>query len=156
MSELALEASPVVRTEMLIRRPAREVFNAFIDPRVTMQFWFTRSSGPLEAGHRVRWEWEMYGVGTDVIVREVVQDKCIVIAWDEPATTVEWTFDGRDDGTTFVTITNTGFTGSGDSVVRQAIDAMGGFCYVLAGLKALLEHGVRLNLVADHFPDAHV
>ncbi len=25
---------------------------------------------------------------------------------------------------------------------------------VLAGLKALLEHGVALNLVADHDPDA--
>jgi len=26
---------------------------------------------------------------------------------------------------------------------------------VLAGLKALLEHDVVLNLVADHHPDAH-
>ena len=30
---------------------------------------------------------------------------------------------------------------------------MGGFSLVLAGLKALLEHGIQLNLVADHFPD---
>jgi hypothetical protein len=27
-----------------------------------------------------------------------------------------------------------------------------GFSLVLAGLKALLEHNVRLNLVADRFP----
>jgi hypothetical protein len=27
---------------------------------------------------------------------------------------------------------------------------------VLAGLKAFLEHKVRLNLVPDRFPDAHV
>jgi hypothetical protein len=32
---------------------------------------------------------------------------------------------------------------------------MGGFTLVLAGLKALLEHNVVLNLVADHYPDAH-
>jgi len=32
---------------------------------------------------------------------------------------------------------------------------MGGFTLVLAGLKALLEHDVELNLVADHYPDAH-
>jgi len=28
-----------------------------------------------------------------------------------------------------------------------------GFAFVLAGAKALLEHGVLLNLVPDRFPD---
>jgi len=28
----------------------------------------------------------------------------------------------------------------------------GGFTIVLAGLKALLEHNIQLNLVADRFP----
>jgi len=32
---------------------------------------------------------------------------------------------------------------------------MGRFSLVLAGLKAWLEHGIELNLVADHAPDAH-
>jgi hypothetical protein len=30
---------------------------------------------------------------------------------------------------------------------------MGGFTLVLAGLKALLEHNIRSNLVADRFPE---
>jgi uncharacterized protein (DUF2249 family) len=33
---------------------------------------------------------------------------------------------------------------------------MGGFSLLLAGLKAFLEYGVELNLVADHDPDALV
>jgi len=33
---------------------------------------------------------------------------------------------------------------------------MGGFSTLLAGLKAFLEHGIDLNLVADHSPDALV
>jgi hypothetical protein len=33
---------------------------------------------------------------------------------------------------------------------------MGGFSFVLAGSKAFLEHGVSLNLVLDHSPDARV
>jgi hypothetical protein len=41
-------------------------------------------------------------------------------------------------------------------VVASAIDNAGGFSYVLAGLKAYLEHGVQLNLIGDHHPDAHV
>jgi hypothetical protein len=51
-----------------------------------------------------------------------------------------------------VGITNTGFTGGGAELAKQTADAAEGFSLVLAGLKALLEHGVRLNLVADRFP----
>lgn len=153
---MMLTEPPVVTTEMLIRRPPAEVFQAFVDPDITTQFWFTKSSGPLEPGRRVRWDWEMYGVGTDVVVQEIDENQRIVIEWDEPPTRVEWRFGARPEGTTCVTITNSGFQGSGDEVVRKAIDSMGGFSFVLAALKALLEHGIRLNLVADHFPDAHV
>jgi hypothetical protein len=37
--------------------------------------------------------------------------------------------------------------------VRQVADSTQGFTLVLAGLKALLEHDVRLNLVGDRFPE---
>jgi uncharacterized protein YndB with AHSA1/START domain len=38
---------------ILIRRPAAEVFNAFMDPAVTTKFWFTKSSGKLDKGKTV-------------------------------------------------------------------------------------------------------
>ena len=50
-------------------------------------------------------------------------------------------------------VTNYGFTGDGDQLVQQATDATQGFTLVLAGLKALLEYNVRLNLVADRYPE---
>jgi hypothetical protein len=40
--------------------------------------------------------------------------------------------------------------------VKQAIDSTQGFTFVLSGLKALLEHGIELNLVADKRPDDRV
>jgi uncharacterized protein YndB with AHSA1/START domain len=83
-------------TQMLIRRPVREVFNAFVDPDITTKIWFTRSSGRVEAGKRLQWDWEMYGAGAQVDVRTVEQDKRIVIEWPygprATPTTVEWTF----------------------------------------------------------------
>jgi uncharacterized protein YndB with AHSA1/START domain len=97
----------------------------------------------------------MYDVSTRVAVQKIEKHKRILIDWDDPPTQVEWLFTPRADGTTFVSITNSGFVGDGDAVVRQAIDSMGGFSFVLAGLKAFLEHNVILNLVADHSPDAH-
>lgn len=68
-------------------------------------------------------------------------------------TTLEWTFTARQDGTTFVSIANSGFCGTADEMVKQALDSTEGFTFVLAGLKALLEHNVRLNLVQDRHPD---
>ena len=71
----------------------------------------------------------------------------------EQATAVEWIFTPRPDGTTFVSVTSSGFRGSDEETVRHAIEATEGFTLVLVGLKALLEHGITLGLVADRFPD---
>lgn len=154
MKNLQLSNVPVAKAEMLIRRPVAEVFEAFIDPAVTSKFWFSRSSGRLEPGKQIRWHWDMYNFSVEVAVKSVEPNKRILIEW--PAygspTTIEWTFTPRDDGTTFVSITNSGFSGEADEVAKQAIDATEGFAFVLAGLKALLEHNVRLNLVPDRFP----
>lgn len=151
----ALNDMPIVKAEMLIRRPVEEVFEAFIDPTITTKFWFTKSSGRVEAGSHVRWEWEMYGVSDDIHVKEVEQNKRILIESSDN-TIVEWIFTPQADTETFVTITNSGFTGSEEEVVNQAIDAMGGYTMVLCGLKALLEHNITLDLVSDRAPYAHV
>ncbi|GBG07430.1 polyketide cyclase [Paenibacillus agaridevorans] len=144
---------PVVRAEMLIRRPVQEVFRAFVDPEVTTKFWFTKGSGKLESGAKVRWDWEMYGVGADIDVLAVEQNSRIVIDW---GTRVEWTFVARGENETFVTIVNDGFEGTADELLEQAMDATQGFTFVLSGLKAYLEHGIKLNLVADKSPDANI
>ncbi|MDN7240791.1 SRPBCC family protein [Planococcus sp. N028] len=149
---------PVAKAEMLIRRPVAEVFQAFVDPAITTKFWFTDSSGRLETGENVKWEWAMYGASTNVHVIEIEENQRILIEWGEPKnlTPVEWVFSPRGDTGTYVTITNAGFHGTPDDIVKQAIDSMGGFTMVLCGLKALLEHNIELNLVADKAPDAHV
>jgi uncharacterized protein YndB with AHSA1/START domain len=152
---LSLNEPPVAKTEMTIHRPVDEVFGAFIDPAVTTRFWFSRSSGRLEAGQTVQWYWDAYGVSAVVNVEEVVPHERIRIEWDE-GVAVEWTFATRGPGETHVTITSSGFQGDGDSVVRQAVDSTQGFTIVLCGLKAFLEHGIELNLVPDKSPDARV
>ncbi len=150
-----LTKSPIVKVEMLIRRPVAEVFEAFINPAITTRFWFTRSSGRLEPGKKIRWEWEMYGSSTEIDVKVVEQNARILLEWSAYAapTVVEWIFTPRGEGATLVSITNSGFRGDGDEVVKEAIDSTGGFALVLAGLKAFLEHGIALNLIADRFPD---
>ncbi|UZJ81212.1 SRPBCC family protein [Fictibacillus sp. KU28468] len=147
--------TPVVRAEMLIRRPVEVVFEAFIEPAITTKFWFTKSSGRVEEGKKVKWEWEMYGVSDRVFVKRLEENERIHIQSSD-GTEVEWTFVSRKENETMVTILNSGFKGSGDEIVNTAIDSMGGYTMVLCGLKALLEHNIILNLVPDKAPDFHV
>ena len=154
MTNLQLTQTPVAKAAMLIRKPASEVFEAFIDPAITSRFWFTKSTGRLEPGKHITWTWEMYNISIDVVVREIEVNKRILLDWGNygEMTTVEWVFTPYEDGATYVTITNSGFKGDGDKVVRDALDSTGGFTWVLAGLKALLEHNIELNVIADAFP----
>lgn len=143
---------PTVETQMLIRKPVSQVFQAFIDPAVTTNFWFTKSSGQLEAGKTTTWEWEMYGVSTNVLTKEIIPNKLISTEWGDPTTTVDYEFTALTDETTYVVIKNYGFKETGDDLIKAIQDNTGGFTTVLDGLKAYLEHNIRLNLVADKFP----
>lgn len=149
-------SAPTVNAQMLIRRPVADVFEAFVNPEITTKFWFTKSSGRLEAGKRIRWDWEMFGVGSNVRVEAIEKDRRILIEWDDPPCPVEWLFEPRGDHAALVKISNSGFRGNDAEVIAQAIDSKGGFTLVLAGLKAWLEHGVALNLISDQFPDGHL
>lgn len=154
MKNLELTKVPVAKAEMLIWKPVAKVFEAFINPEITTKFWFTKSSGRLEVGKQVIWTWEMYNVSAQVNVKEIEENKRILIEWGDPdaMTEVEWIFTSYENGATFVSIINSGFRGDGNSVVAQALDSTGGFTTVLDGAKAWLEHNMNLNLIEDKFP----
>jgi uncharacterized protein YndB with AHSA1/START domain len=150
---------PVAKAQMLIRKPVAQVFEAVVDPLITSRFWFSKSSGRLVAGKRVRWDWEMYGHHTEVDVKAIEENKRILIEWNGPnnPSFVEWIFEAKGENRTFVSVKNWGF-GSGDEkkTVAEAINSTGGFSFLLAALKVFLEHGIQPNLVVDHDPDALV
>ena len=153
--EYQLTRIPVVVAGMLIRRSVEEVYSSFIDPIHTTQFWFTKSSGLLEAGKTIHWEWEMYGAAVDVKVLKIEPPKQILIQWGpgDAWTMVDFIFTQKSPDCTFISITESGFTGDGDKLTQSAMGSAAGFELVLAGLKAYLEFGIRLNLIADRFPD---
>jgi uncharacterized protein YndB with AHSA1/START domain len=157
---MELTQRPAAKSQMLIRRPAKEVFEALVDPAITSRFWFSRSSGRLEAGTRVRWDWEMYGVFTHVEVKALEPNERILIEWNGPdnPSLVEWMFEPKGADRTFVRVKNWGFgkDEDGDAIVAEAINSTEGFTFLLAGLKAFLEFDIELDLVPDHAPEALV
>jgi len=141
-----------VNAQMLIRKPAPQVFAAFIDPEITRNFWFTKSTGKLEEGTSVVWHWEMYGVSAVVSVEKIIENRLIKINWDGPAPKVEFEFTSVGDNATYVTIKNYGCKLTGDKLLHALVDQACGFTTVLDGLKAYLEHNIKLNLIGDKFP----
>jgi len=146
---------PSGETGMLIRRPVAETFEAFVNPDITTKFWFTKSTGRLEKGKEVIWTWEMYNVSSIVRVLDLVPDSSIGIDWGPEGgdrTQARWTFTPMDDLSTFVSIVMTGFKGDETQLLKAVSDTVGGFCWVLANLKAWLEFGIQLNLIGDRHP----
>jgi uncharacterized protein YndB with AHSA1/START domain len=149
---------PVAKAQLLIRKPVAQVFEALIDPAITSRFWFSKGSGRLETGKRIRWDWEMYGVHTEADVKAIETNRRILVEWNGPEnpTQVEWTFEEKGDNATFVVVRNWGFKGDAEKVMAQVIDSTGGFTFLIAALKVFLEHGIEPNFVVDHAPDSLV
>lgn len=140
-----------VEAQMLIRKPIEDVFEAFVNPEVTTNFWFTKSTGKLEEGKTVTWEWKMYGVKSVVNVHQIIPNQLIRTEWGSPSTNVDYEFKTMEKGT-LVLIKSYGFSQTGEDLLRQINDNTGGFTTVLDGCKAYLEHGIKLNLIEDKFP----
>jgi uncharacterized protein YndB with AHSA1/START domain len=154
MTNPQITKAPIAKTGMLIRKSVGEVFEAIVNPEITSKFWFSKGSRRLETGKTVQWDWEGYDVSITVTAKAVEPNKRVLIEWPgySGPTKVEWTFQLLPDGTTFVRVSESGWTGDGDQLVRYVADSTQGFTLMLAGLKALLEHNVRLNLTTDRYP----
>jgi uncharacterized protein YndB with AHSA1/START domain len=142
---------------MLIRKPVAEVFEAFIDPEITAQFWFSRGSGRLDAGKPVEWFWDDYNVSSEVTAHAIIKDKLIFFTWPGPGgmvTTVNLIFTPRGTNATFVSVEERGWDAGAKGLIDIIVGQTEGWTLVLAGLKAFMEHDIHLKLVADHNPDA--
>ncbi|MFU1856205.1 SRPBCC family protein [Sphingobacterium sp. NGMCC 1.201703] len=142
------------KAEMFIRKDIAEVFQAMVDPAITTKIWFTKSSGKLEKGKTIEWEWEMYNHKVNVEVLEIVENQTLIFNWrnhDSPSL-VEWKFK-KITGGTFVSVTNTFEHATTEALIAEVRDSTEGFTLVLANLKAYLEFNILLNLVGDRFPE---
>lgn len=151
-----LVAQPAAKASMLIRKPAAEVFEAFIEPDITSQFWYSRGSGRLDTGKPVTWYWDDYNASSEVTAHAIIKDKLIFFTWPGPdglATIVNITFTARGSKATYVQVEEKGWEPGMKGLINIIVGQTEGWTLVLAGLKAFLEHGIRLNLVPDQNPN---
>jgi len=146
-----MESKIFVQAQMLIRKPIHEVFEAFINPEITTNFWFTKSTGKLEEGKTIIWEWEMYNAKSEVKVLQIIPNQLIKTEWGLFSNNVDYEFKEMQKGT-LVIIKSYGYSEKGDELLSVINDNTGGFTTVLDGCKEYLEHGINLKLIEDKFP----
>jgi uncharacterized protein YndB with AHSA1/START domain len=149
------ERTMKVTARTIIRRAPAEVFAAIVDADKMSKFWFTRTDDGLREGATSRWALGSAedAFSFDILVKELREPEKIVIEWESRAgnkNIVTWLFEKSDQGDTVLTIEETGFSGDRDAVIEQVLDSTGGFNQVIIAMKAFVEHGVELNVVADH------
>jgi uncharacterized protein YndB with AHSA1/START domain len=141
-------SKPTAKVSMLVRRPAADVYAAFVEPAMLTRFWLSRASGPLVLGATVEWDFMVAGVKDTVVVTALEPSQRIVVRWSDGSVT-EWTFEPVDGSTTVVNLAQSGFPEEGEDVVATAIVTTEGFALVLSDLKILLETGSSPGLVRD-------
>jgi len=140
--------TPVANVSMLIRAPARAVFNAFLDPAMLTRFWLSRASEPLAEGKSATWEFMVPGAVAETRAREIVPDRRLVLDW-EGDETAEFTFEERPDGFTRIEIKSPIQGKNAEEAVGRAVEATQGYTLVVSNLKVLLESGHSARLVED-------
>jgi uncharacterized protein YndB with AHSA1/START domain len=152
---------PIVKVQMMIRKPIDVVFEAMVNPDITSRFWFTKSSGRVEPGKTLEWEWGQFGVMDTVDILEVRNSEYISLKWKlgELKTLVEMKFESFSTSFTLVKVSESGFWDhhlAKDEKISEKIHLMlgqnSGWNLVLSNMKAWLELGLDLNLIADHHP----
>ena len=141
------------KAQILIHRPANEVFDAFVEPETMAKFWFTRRDDGLREGETVTWFIgpEPDAPRIEVQVTSLKRPDSIVMKWGHAAslTTVSWTFEEKAPTTTLLRVEESGLSGTTQEIIDAALDSTGGFNQVVVAAKAWLEHKTVVNVVAD-------
>ncbi|GGA85138.1 SRPBCC family protein [Ornithinibacillus halotolerans] len=142
-----------VTSKMNIKRSAKEVFEAIVDPNKIGNFWFTSSSERWEQGKQITLTYAEYEAVGTINVQEIKQDEKIVYTWGQEqgeVTVVTITFQKLEDNSTTIEVTESGWKAEDKELFNKMLGQKEGWVYTLSCLKAYLEHGVsdlRASLV---------
>lgn len=140
--------TPVAKVQILIRKPASEVFRTITTTAGLERFWLAKASAPLTLGATVQWEFMVPGIIDRVTVKEFEADSNLLVEFSD-GTLARWQFTSRADGHTRLELSNWGFKGTSEEIIEQALESTQGFTLVLSDLKVLLEQGRSPNLTRD-------
>ncbi len=135
-----------------IQRPVRVVFEGIADPEQMSQYFIARSTGRLEEGSTVHWEFPEFPEVFPVTGKRVVPNEYISFDWSggQPGMLTEVFLTPMPDGSTLVKVVE-GEKNNDEEGVQWLAGQTGGWANFLACLKAWLEYGINLRKGAFEF-----
>jgi len=136
-----------IKTSLKIQKPLREVFEAIADPVKMSGYFISKSTGRIEEGKTLTWQFPEFELQFPVRVDKVEKDKYISWYWDNAEdkveTKVEISLLPMKDGV-FVTVTEKS-RDNDEAGIKWLAGNTGGWANFLACLKAYLEYGINLR-----------
>jgi len=136
-----------IRAALKIQKPLHEVFEAIVDPAKMSNYFISKSSGRMEEGKTLMWNFPEFDMGFNIKVDKIENDKYISYYWSDMEgneTLVEITLKQMEDESTFVVVTEKDRDNNeaGITWLKQNTEGWANF---LACLKAYIEYGINLR-----------
>ena len=141
-----------IKTTLQINKPNHEVFEAIIDPEKMSNFFISKSSGRMETGKQLIWQFPEFESDFQIRVDKIEADKYISYYWriDNTELLVEIALLSVERDSTVVTVTEKGRKND-ESGINWLKGNTEGWANFLACLKAYLEYGINLRKGAFDF-----
>jgi uncharacterized protein YndB with AHSA1/START domain len=141
-----------IKAALQILKPVNEVFEAIIDPIKMSSYFISKSSGTMEEGKQIIWQFPEFDASFPVRVGKIEKNKYISFYWemDGIELLVEMTLSPGADNSTLVTVTEKSRKND-EAGIKWLKGNTEGWANFLACLKAWLEYGINLRKGAFNF-----
>jgi uncharacterized protein YndB with AHSA1/START domain len=136
-----------INTSLKIQKSLHDVFEAIVDPAMMSNYFISKSTGRIEEGKILTWQFPEFDMKFPVRIDKVEKDKYVSWYWgnveDKVETKVEISLQQMNDGV-FVTVIEKSRDNDAAGIKWLAGNT-GGWANFLACLKAYLEYGINLR-----------
>ena len=141
-----------IKAALQIRKPVNEVFEAIVDPIKMSNYFISKSSGRMEAGRQIKWQFPEFDMEFPIRIGKIVSNKYVSFYWDMDGIEllVEMTLTPKENNSTVVTITEKS-RNNDEAGIKWLMGNTEGWANFLACLKAYLEYGINLRKGAFDF-----
>ena len=142
-----------IKTAIQISRPLHEVFEAIADPAKMSNYFIAYSTGRMEEGKALLWNFPEFEEGVPIRVGKIEEDHSISYTWKSAGgeeTQVEITLLPQEGRATLVTVTEKGREND-EAGLAWLKGNTEGWANFLACLKAYVEYGINLRKGAFDF-----
>lgn len=143
----------VVKAALQIRKPASEIYEAIVDPEKMKNYFIAESTGRMEAGKTVVWNFPEFDFEAPVQVEKTDPGKYVSFYWEGAEgknLLTEITLTPYDDNSTVIRITEKSMENN-EAGINWLVGNTEGWANFLACMKAYLEYGIHLREGAFDF-----